>query len=176
MRMTRPLANDLTMNWVRRFIVTEKDQTPLIQGCLIRHDGMESGSALAKEMRQSQATQLTAAQSSCTDQHAEGSTLFALVLFPFILLSFVSFREELRYSQAAHLAATQRASTDQHAESSAIIVLLIFPFILLSFVSFTEEMRQSQAAQLTAAQRASTDQHAEHSFFIFPTFFFVIFH
>jgi hypothetical protein len=46
-------------------------------------------------MRQSQATQLAAAQHSAAEKHAEGSTLFAALFFFLVFLAFASLAEEM---------------------------------------------------------------------------------
>src|SRR5881397_816772 len=52
---------------------------------------VKSGGALSEQLRQDQAAQLTAAQPSATDQHAQRSTFFAaLLLFRLVILGFVS--------------------------------------------------------------------------------------
>ena len=76
-----------------------------------------SGSALAKEMCQSQAAQLSTAHHLATDERAQDVSFistFVLIIDPLALV-FISFTKKMRQGQSTESAAPHHPAADQHA-------------------------------------------------------------
>jgi hypothetical protein len=88
--------------------------------------------SLTEKMRQSQAAQLTPAQRSTTEQHAERLAFLALVVFHFVVFNLVSLAKQVRQQKAAHSAFTQHPTAEQQTECSALLALT-FRFVQNAF-------------------------------------------
>jgi hypothetical protein len=81
--------------------------------------------SLAEKVRQGQPSQLTAAQCSASDQHAQNLTLVAFLFTYLVVFDFISLPKEMREQKAAHLAFPKHPATEQRLNRASLFTFAL---------------------------------------------------